>query len=1119
MRVANRRRIPALILLASLVALFITWMNWIPSARTPKHKVATAQLPLSFEVNRGQTEADAKFVARGGGYTLLLTNRGEPVLALQGQPRRPAQRRADGRRQANPVSEPPAPAERVLLRLAFPGGNPSPQVQGEQRLPGYSNYLIGNDPAKWLTGVPHYARVRYREVYPGVDVLYYAKDQQLEYDFIVRPGTNPDSIRLTVQGPEGIERSEPGSLALKTAVGRVLLRKPVAYQQGPDGEQEVACNYFLDKGKVGFALGEYDRSQELRIDPVLSYAATLDTSIRAIAVDASGNSYLAGTTPSASFPTTPGAFQPANRGNMDAVIAKLDPSGSTLLFATYLGGTDHDSAAAIALDSSGNVIVAGWTSSANFPTSNAFQSTCSSCASSDPTSRSDAFASKLNATGTQLLYSTYLGGSGGDGAGGVALDASGLVLVTGSTNSTNFPTTAGAFQMAYGGNNNVVDNWGDVFIAKLDTTQSGAASLLFSTYLGGSSADGGSAIAVDAAGFAFVTGTTRSPNFPTANAFQSACASCSAATKGPAGPTPTYDAFVSKLNATGTALVYSTFLGGNDYDAGRGIVLDSLGNAHVAGETRSNNFPTTAGAFQTSYRGAGDAFVTKLNAAGSTLTYSSFVGGSGYDTATGMALDSAGNAYLTGSSGSDDFPTLNPLQGYSGGACDLGDWGLFPCWDAVVLKIDPSGSMLIYSTYLGGAGADDSGAGIAVDSVGDAYVAGTAGGTFPLTQGALQMSGVGFAAKISPVNAPTLSFDKQQVNFGQQPVGSTSGAVAVLLRNLGSTTLNISSISTSGNFAQTNNCGSSLAGGSNCTVQLTFAPTTVGPRNGSLTVNDDAVGSPHSIRLSGTGTQQVVTTTTLTSSLNPSNQGQPVTFTATITPANTTGQVSFRDGNTVIGSASLNASGVATFSPNSLSGGSHSIIAVHPGDANFAASTSAVLTQVVNNISLTATQTSATVSKGGTVTFPLTVSQAGALTSAIAFSCPGLPVGWNCGFNPATVPAGSGPTAVTLTLQVGSATAQNLPRTPIEGPGLPPNVWPGVLALLLGIHFTVRHSQAHYLRLVVTLGLAALFVLAAGCGSGGSPQPATPQAVTVNFAVNATSGSTTASMPFMITIR
>jgi len=1004
MRVPNRRRILALILPVSLAALLLTWKNQTRSAPIQKHNVALARLPLNFEPNRGQAAADAKFVARGGGYALLLTDRGGPVLAFHD---RPAPTHPERQRQASHSEELREIAEPVTLRLDFRGGNSAPEVQGEQRLPGHSNYLIGNDPGQWLTSIPHYARVRYLEVYPGVDVLYYTKEQQLEYDFIVRPGANPDSIRLTTEGALEMDESE-GSLVLKTAAGSAVLQKPVAYQEGPDGEREVACNYVLDKGEVRFSLGDYDRGKVLRIDPVLSYSAPLDAELTAIAVDSSGNSYLTGSTASADFPATPGVFQSSYRGGSngggDAIVAKLDPTGSTLLFATYLGGNGNDSASSIALDSNGRVIVAGWTSSADFPVNHAFQSTLLGI--------QDAFVSKLNADGTQLLYSTYLGGSGDDFAWGVALDSSDRALVAGETGSPNFPTSTGTFQAVFGGGN------ADAFIAKVDTTQSGAASLLFATYLGGNNPDAAGAIAVDRTGNVFVTGATRSSNFPTASPWQPSCASCSASTSGPSGPTPTYDAFVSKLNASGTALVYSTFLGGNDYDAGRGIALDSMGNAHIAGETRSSDFPSTIGAFQASYQGVGDFFLTKLSPAGSAL-YSTFVGGSGFDAASGIALDDSGNAYLVGSSGSADFPTVHPLQGYSGGVCGGKGFGDYPCDDAIVAKIDSSGSTLMFSTFLGGPRSDDSGSGIAVDFAGNAYAAGTAGGTFPFTPGALQMSGTGFAAKIS---SPTT---------GRKP-----------------------------------------------------------------------------------------TTTTLTASPNPSAQDQTVTFAATVAPAGPTGQVSFHDGSSVIGFAALNAGGVATLSLGSLSGGNHSIVAAYLGDGDFAGSTSQTLTYAVDAISLSAGETSATVSRGGTATFPLTVSQAGALSSAIAFSCSGLPAGWSCGFNPATVPVGSGPTQVTLTLQAGSTTAQNLSRTPIHGPRLAQNTWLGILALLmLGVHFTLRPGKPVYLRPAAALGFAALFLLAAGCGSGGSPQPATPQPVTVNFAVHATSDNANASMTLIITVK
>src|SRR5262249_34614031 len=661
----------------------------------------------SFEVNRGQAAADAKFVARGGGYALLLTDRGEPVLTLNGSFPENVRSRAGEQRRGGRELESPERTEGAVLRLEFTGGNPAPRGEGERPLPGRSNYLIGNDPQKWFTGVPHYARVRYQEVFHGVDVLYYANDQQLEYDFIVHPGTDPDSIRMAVKGAEEIEPSESGSLAFGTAAGKVRLHKPLAYQQGPDGEHEVACNYFIDQDEIRFVLGDYDPNQVLRIDPVLSYTARLDATLSDIAVDASGNAYLAGVSQSANFPTTPGAMQSTFAGADDVLIAKLDPTGSTLLFATYIGGTDYDSATSIALDSGGNVIAVGSTRSANFPVNRAFQPGL--------IGEQDAFLIKLNPAGTQLLYSTFLGGTGSEAAAGVALDASGRAVVAGFTNFSNFPTSTGALQPVYGGNR-------DAFVAKLDTTQSGAASLLFSTYLGGSGDDEASAIAVDAAGFAFVTGTTSSTNFPTANPFQAACAGCSKDS----------DAFVSKLSPDGSSLVYSTFLGGNAPDAGKGIALDSTPNAYIAGETQSSNFPISTGAFHTTRHGLVDGFVTKLNAAGSALVYSTFIGGSEYDTATGIPLDASGNPLVSGYSYSADFPTVKPVQGFVGALCSDGWGGTYPCSDAFVTKIDSSGSSLIFSTLLAG-DTDDSAAAVSLDAADSIYVAGTAGDAFPFT--------------------------------------------------------------------------------------------------------------------------------------------------------------------------------------------------------------------------------------------------------------------------------------------------------------------------------------------------------------------------------------------------
>lgn len=993
MRITNRR-IAALTLLGSLATLPIPCANWVASARTLKHKVTTAQLPLSFEVNRGQVAADVKFVARGNGYALLLTSRGEPVLALNGRQHQTASH-TDGWQEASRALQPSNPDEGAMLRLEFSGSNAAPSVQGEQRTSGYSNYLLGNNPNKWIIGVPNYERVRYREVFPGVDVIYYTKNRQLEYDFIVRPGTNPDSIRMKIRGANQMNHTELGSLEIRTAGGIVLLHKPVAYQQGPNGEQVVKCNYVVKNGEIRFAFGGYDHSKVLRIDPVLSYAARLDATLYAIAVDGSGNTYVAGSTQATNFPTTAGAFQITSGGAGDALIAKLDPTGSTLLFATHVGGDKYDSLNSIVLDSSGNIIAVGSTASSNFPVNRAFQSSL--------LGGQDAVLIKLNSSGTQLLYSTYLGGLGSESGQGVAVDANDQVLLTGYTSSDNFPTSAGAAQAVYGGGN------ADAFVAKLDTTQSGSASRLFSTYLGGSGEDAARALAVHPAGFVFVTGMTRSTNFPTANPFQAACASC--ATED--------DAFVSKLSADGTTLVYSTFLGGEGRDVGNGIAVDSAGNAHIAGETQSRNFPITAGAFGTSYHWLVDGFVAKLNAAGSALVYSSFIGGTEYDLVAGIALDASGNAVVSGNSYSADFPSVNPLQGNVGGLCDDGWGGTYPCSNAFVSQINTSGSALIFSTHLGGE-SDDSASRVAVDSTGNIYLVGTAGDAFISTPDALQMSGAAFIAKISPAS-----------------VGAET------------------------------------------------------------------------------------TTITLTSSPNPSDESQTVTLTATVAPPEVTGTVSFFEGSAAIGSTKIGAGGIAALAKTSLSRGNHSFTAKYWGDTKFASSTSPALAHVVNRIALTAAQTSAIVDNGGTATFALTVDQAGPFTSPIAFSCSGLPAGWNCGFSPTTVPAGSGPTQVTVSVQTSSTTALNFHRPPVGPPGLPVNILSAVLVvLILAILLNSRVRNAPYLRPVVALGLAALFLLAAGCGSSThETQQETPQVVKVSFSVNATSGGLAASIPLSITVR
>jgi hypothetical protein len=689
---------------------------------------AYGKLPLSFEANRGQTDNRVKFLSRGSGYNLFLTST-EAVIQLRNSDSRSQKEKSGveptiqtGGNLKREIQDP----KPTVMRMNVVGANKSAQVEGRDELPGKSNYFIGSDPNKWRTNVSNYSKVEYRDVYPGVDLIYYGNQRQLEHDFVVAPGADSKAITLAFQGARKMSLNSGGDLVIGTKEGEVQLKQPRVYQKVNGEEQTVAARYVLKgKGRVGFEVAEYDRRQPLVIDPVLTYATYLGGSNydigTAIAVDALGNAYVTGRTQSTNFPTTGGAFQTTSGGGgMDTFVTKLNPTGSALVYSTYLGGSSVEEGRGIAVDALGNAYVTGTTGSTNFPTTpGAFQTALGGAF--------DVFVTKLNPTGSALVYSTYLGGGNDDYGYGIAVDSLGNGYVTGQTLSTNFPTTPGAFQTTYGGGDS------DAYATKLNTTGS---ALVYSTYLGGSSFDSGNGIAVDALGNAYVTGVT-STNFPTtAGAFQ-----------------PTLgggqDAFVTKLNPTGSALVYSTYVGGGDYDSGNGIALDSAGNAYVAGHTQSTNFPTTNGAFKTTLGGSMDAFVTKLNPTGSALVYSTYVGGSNVEGGYHIAVDSSGNAWVTGQTYSSDFPTTSgAMQTTLGGGGD----------DAYVTKLNPTGSALVYSSYLGGNGADV-GYDIAVDSSDNAYVTvETFSTNFPTTPGAFQTTfgggGDAFVAKISQPCTP-----------------------------------------------------------------------------------------------------------------------------------------------------------------------------------------------------------------------------------------------------------------------------------------------------------------------------------------------------------------------------
>src|SRR2546425_25092 len=559
---------------------------------------AYGKLPLHFEANQGQTDSGVKFLSRGRGYTLFLTGRGEAVMLL-GKPA-PMYDRLESaalpRAAAKPPPEPATPA--AVVRMNLIGASASPRVEGLEESPGKANYFIGNDPKMWRTNVPMYAKVKVQGVYPGVDLAYYGNQRKLEYDFIVAPGADPGSITMVVEGAERPSLNGQGDLVLAIEDREVRFQKPVVYQEVDGVRREISGSYKLKSAhQVGFQVGAYDGSRPLIIDPALSYSTYLGGSGvdqgLGIAVDSRGHAYVTGFPRSTTLPRTPGAFQPtAPGGVVDAFVAKLNAAGSALLYCTYLGGSGVDQGLGVAVDSGGHAYVTGFTNSMNFPTTLvAFRTTSGGGA--------HAFVTKLNPTGSGLVYSTYLGGSSNDRGLGIAVDSGGHAYVTGRTNSMNFPTTPGAFQTTSSGGF-------DAFVTRLNPTGSG---LVYSTYLGGSGTDQGRGIAVDPGGHAHVTGLTNSTNFPTTpGAFQAI-----APVKVPLGG---HGAFVAALNPLGTGLVYSSYLGGSGEDVGFGIALDGSYSAYFTGLTNSINFPTTAGAYQTTdpvpIMGSGDAFVTKI---------------------------------------------------------------------------------------------------------------------------------------------------------------------------------------------------------------------------------------------------------------------------------------------------------------------------------------------------------------------------------------------------------------------------------------------------------------------------------------------------------------------------
>ena len=822
---------------------------------------AYGKLPLAFVPNAGQTDARVRFSAKAVGASFYFTQT-EAIFSFA------------------KVSD---PDRRVVLSLAFLGANPETRLEGRRLLPGKVNYLLGNDPEKWHTNLPSYGQLAYRDLWPGIDMVFRGDANRLKYEFVLRPGARVEDIRLAYRGADRLALGAGGQLLIATGAGTLTDMRPVSYQDVRGRRVPVKSRFQLEPAvghatAYGFGVGTYDPRRPLVIDPGLLYSTYLGGNSsdigNPVAVDAAGSAYVTGETNSDDFPTTAGAFDRARNGT-DAFVTKLNPAGTGLVYSTFLGGGSTDRGRGIAVDGAGSAYVTGMTESNNFPvTPGAFD-----------TGRNgiDAFMTKLNATGTApLLYSTFLGGSGTDQGFSIAVDGSGSAYITGETESSNFPTTTGAFD--------TTQNGVDAFVTKLNPTLVGALSLVYSTHLGGGGADRGRGITL-AAGNAHVTGVTESNNFPT--------------TGGAFDTTQNgVDAFMTKLNATGTApLLYSTYLGGGGTDRGFGIAVDGAGNAYLTGESDSSNFPTTTGAFDPSQSGV-DAFVTKLNptlVGALSLVYSTYLGGSGADRGFGIAVDVAGNAYLTGETDSSNFPTTT-------GAFDTTQSGI----DAFVTKLNATGTApLLYSTYLGGSGADR-GLGIAVDGGGSAYVTGQTESTnFPTTPGAFDTTyntnGDAFVTKLDMIGAPnTLTLSPAA---DSNPVG-TSHTVTATVRDVagnpvpevtvrfsvtgansasGSATTNASGEATftyTGNnagpdaihaFADTNNNGMQNAGEPFGDATKTWTPATPATLVLSPAADTNPVGTSHTVTATvkdagGNPVANVTVRFTVTGSVNTSGQ-------------------------------------------------------------------------------------------------------------------------------------------------------------------------------------------------------------------------------------------------------
>ena len=1190
-------------------------LHGVPASRTSSSITASErqryrQFPLFFEPNQNQTDnADVKFLARGDGYILFLTGK-DAVLSMSKDPHSSA-----------------------VMRMSLLGAKANPGFSGMEELPGKSNYFIGNKPENWHTNIPNYRKVSEHDIYPGIDLVYYGTQRQLEYDFVIAPGVSPSKIQIVFSGAKHLHEDANGDLLLSAAdKDDVRLHKPVAYQQVGNEKQLVAANYVLNENnRVAFSIGNYDSSRPLIVDPILAYSTYLGGSgidaANAIAIAPDNTAFVTGSTVSADFPVV---HRLEGNANSDAFVSKISVDGSTLLYSTYLGGENSDLGSGIAVDNSGSAYVVGRTISPHFPVGPFFiNSECGGdgkCGASLNTAGflvtngfitklnpagsalvyssfigeyddvfaqavavdannnayitgivtpdftptvpiippalppppfpitasafqrtivgNNAFVMKIGSIGNVILYSSYLGGSVEDIGYGIGLDGNANAYITGLTYSPDLRTTPGALQPAYGGA-------GDGFVAKVNTNVAGAASLNYLTYLGGSGLDQGNAIAVDATGNAYIAGGTASSAFGfVPNGFQSANAG-----EG--------DAFVAKLTTTG-AFSYFTYFGGTKADSATGIAVDSSSNVYITGVTVSTDMPTAGAVFQPNYGGGNaDSFVAKLDSLGKTLLYSSYLGGTNTEMASGIAVDTNGSAYVTGQTCSEDFPLANPLQAVPGGNCDayvakvsiLAGFALNPAglvFPAQSLNTT-SGSQTIIVTN-GDNAQTISGIAISGANAGDFAETTTCGSG--LAVGATctitvtftpQVAGLRKASLTITDSAPgspqvvnlsgstsTVTLSASSLSFGNQPIGATSVPQAITATNSGTTPLIISSITGSGDFAETDDCTKApLQPGTNCVIEVTYTPSAPVASIGAITLTDNGSGSPQEVLVTGTGVLQVSLVSLSATSLT--FNGQAI--------GTTSPQQSVTLSN--VGSAPVVLSGVAasgafaqinncptsipvassctiriTFSPT-VAGNLFGSITIHDNAAGSPQTIALSGTGTGSSFQVSSLTATPSVPAGKPATYALSVVSFGGFSQQVALTC-SAPATLSCTIAPNVVtPTVSPSQAATLTVNTSLRTiAPPGGRIETDPTTVLRHLTGRSLLLLVATLIVVMAAIVWRRPMTAAFGFTVVLLLASvACTGGGSSAGAAAGTPAGNYQVTVTATSGTTSSSTSLTVQ